>query len=50
MSRRNFSIEFKLKAVEFAEENNNASAARKYEVDPKPIRSWRKQKESLGKV
>ncbi len=45
--RSAFSAAFKLKVVQFAEENNNCAAAREFEVGETNVRNWRKQKADL---
>ena len=45
--KRSFDATFKLKVIEYAEKNSNRAAARKYDVDDKRVREWRKQKNSL---
>ena len=44
---RNFDISFKLKAVEAAEKESKAAAAREFKVDLKRIREWCAQKKRL---
>lgn len=41
-------MSFKLKAIEYAERVSNNAAAKKYKVDVKSIRKWRKNKQSKG--
>ena len=48
--KRSYDAAFKLKVVEFAEGNTNRGAGRKFEVDEKMVRVWRKQKEQLETV
>ncbi|OOZ66168.1 hypothetical protein BOW47_12420, partial [Solemya velum gill symbiont] len=45
--RSSYDAAFKLKAVEFAEENGNRAAGRKFDISEKLVRDWRKQKEEL---
>ena len=45
--RRSFSLKFKLDAVKYAEHVSGEAAAKHYKVDPKRIRSWKKQKSKL---
>ena len=45
--KRSFDSAFKLKVVEFAEKNSNRGAGRKFGVDEKRVREWRKQKPQL---
>ena len=44
---KNFHISFKLKAVEAAEKESKAAAAREFKVDLKRIREWCAQKKRL---
>ena len=48
--KRSFTASFKLKVVEYAEKNSNRGAARKFCVDDKRVREWRKQKNSLAEL
>ena len=48
--KRSYDAAFKLKVIEFAEQNTNRSAARKYGVDEKRVREWKKQKDQLGSL
>ena len=43
----NYTIEFKLKAVNFAETNSIRSAAEKFKVERKRIRNWKQNKAKL---
>lgn len=45
--KRSFSAEFKLEAVNYAEHHSGEAAARKYNVDPRRIREWKKLKQAL---
>ena len=45
--KRSFDSAFKLKVLEFAEKNSNRGAGRKFGVDEKRVREWRKQKPQL---
>lgn len=47
--RRSFTLPVKLEAVKYAEEHSGEAASRKYNVDPKTIRDWRKLKQSYRK-
>ena len=47
---RSFDLEFKLKVLEYAREHTGEAAARKFNVDGKRIREWKKQKDELGKL
>ena len=47
MKLKSYSIEFKLKAIAYAEEKGNHAAGREYKVDRKSIRTWRKSKDKL---
>ena len=43
-----YSLDFKIAAIAYAElHNSNRGAARKFKVEPKRIRDWRKAKESI---
>ena len=48
--KRSFDAAFKLKMIEFAEQNTNRSAARKYDVDEKRVYDWKKQKDQLQRL
>ena len=43
--RRSFDIAFKERVLEYAAEHSGEQAAKQFNVDPKRIRYWRKQKE-----
>ena len=45
--KRSYDAAFKLKVVQYAEDNSNRAAARKHQVDERSVRDWRKQKEQL---
>ena len=45
--KKSFDATFKLKVVDYAMQNTNRSASRKFGVDEKRVREWRKQKEDL---
>lgn len=45
--KRSFDASFKIKVAEFAEKSSNRGAARKFEIDEKRVKEWRKQKQSL---
>ena len=45
--KRNFDAAFKLKVVEYAENHSNTKAGRKFAVDEKSVRYWKKQKADL---
>lgn len=45
---KSYNFEFKLTVVNTAKEAGNRAAARKYNVDEKRVREWRKQEASLG--
>uniref|UniRef100_A0A069DV30 Putative transposase n=1 Tax=Clytia hemisphaerica TaxID=252671 RepID=A0A069DV30_9CNID len=47
MKLKSYSIEFKLKVIEYAEEKGNHAAGREFQVDRKSIRTWRKSKDKL---
>ena len=42
--RRNYTMEFKREAIEYAEKNSNHKAAEKFRVVLKRIREWRQNK------
>ena len=46
--KRRYDAAFKLKVIEFAEQNTNMSAARKYGIDEKLVCEWKKQEDRLG--
>ena len=48
--KRSFDASFKLKVVEFAFKNTNRGAARKFDVDKKQVREWKKQRNSLTEL
>ena len=48
--KRSFEPGFKLKVVECAEKESNGTAARKFGVDEKRVREWRKKKRELGQL
>ena len=41
-------MKFKLSAIKYAEENSGEAAARRFSVDPKGVRDWRKNKTELS--
>jgi len=45
--KRSFDSAFKLKVLEYAEKTSNREAGRKYKVDEKCVRYWKKQKTEL---
>ena len=45
--KRSYDAAFKLKVVAYAEQNSNRGAGRKFSVDERRVREWRKQKEQL---
>ena len=45
--KRSFDAVFKLKVVVYAEKSTNRGAAKKFFVDKKSVREWRKKKDSL---
>ena len=45
--KRSYNAAFKLKVIEFTEQNTNRGAARKYGIDEKRVREWKKQRISL---
>ena len=48
--RQNNDMSFKLEAIEYAERVSNNAAAKKFKVDVKRIREWRKNKQSITKL
>ena len=49
--KRSFDAAFKLQVVEYAEKKNtNRSAGRKFSVDEKRVREWKKQKHDLDNL
>ena len=48
--KKSYDAAFKLKVIEFAEQNTNRGAARKYGIDEKQVREWKKQKDQLGSL
>ena len=44
-TRRNFTISFKVRAVEAAEKTSKSKAARDFNVDVRRVREWCKQKD-----
>lgn len=49
-TRRSYTAGFKVEVLEFAEENGNMAAQRKFGVNEKLVRDWRKQKDALKKT
>ena len=47
-SKRSYDMAFKQKVIAFAEKSSNRGAARKFGVDEKRVREWRKTKESIS--
>ena len=47
---KSYNARFKLRAVEIATKKSKMAASREFGVDPKRIREWCKQKESLMKL
>ena len=48
--RKSYDSAFKLKVVEYAEDNSNRRAAKRYKVDESCVRDWRKKKGQLVTV
>ena len=48
--KRLFDANFKLKVVDYAERITNMSAARKFVIDKKYMRDWRKKKADLQQI
>ncbi|KAJ0055712.1 hypothetical protein NL108_009966 [Boleophthalmus pectinirostris] len=44
---KKYDLKFKLSVVKYAEENSGEAAARRFSVDPKRVRDWRKNKTEL---
>ena len=49
-TRQSYSVEKKLKIVEFAETNGNRAAGREFSFDESMVRKWRKMKNVLNKM
>uniref|UniRef100_A0A1X7TK06 Brinker DNA-binding domain-containing protein n=1 Tax=Amphimedon queenslandica TaxID=400682 RepID=A0A1X7TK06_AMPQE len=47
---KNYSLSFKLKAVEIAQRHSKESAARQCNVNPRRIREWCSQKDKLTEM
>ena len=45
--KRSFDAAFKLRFVKYAEQDTNRGPGRKFGVDEKRVREWRKQKDEL---
>lgn len=45
--RRKFEIKFKEKVLQYAEETSGEEAAKRFDIDPRRIRYWKKQKTEL---
>ncbi|CAJ1082921.1 Pogo transposable element with KRAB domain [Xyrichtys novacula] len=48
--RRKFDVEFKEKVLQYAEEHSGEQAARFFNVDPRRVRYWKKQKGELQRA
>jgi transposase-like protein len=48
--KASYTAEFKLKVIHYADKNGKRAAARKFDVDPKCVRTWCNQKEALQKA
>ena len=48
--KRSHDATFKLKVIEFAEQNTNRGAANRYGIDEKRVREWKKQKGQPGSL
>ena len=44
---RSYDAAFKLQVIDYADHNTNRGAARKYGVDERKVRKWKKQKDQL---
>ena len=47
---KKYDLKFKLSVVKYAEENSGEAAARRFSVDPKRVRDWRKNKTELQRL
>lgn len=47
---KKYDVNFKLNAVRYAEQNSGEAAARKFGVDPKRVRDWKKNKSKLQEL
>ena len=45
-TKKSYDITFKLKVINFAEENNNRDVGRKFNVDESQVRRWRQKKKN----
>ncbi|KAL7382466.1 hypothetical protein ABVT39_022965 [Epinephelus coioides] len=45
-----YDVKFKLSVIKYAEENSEEAAARRFSVDPKRVRDWRKNKTELQRL
>lgn len=50
MNRKSYTVEQKLKIIEYGEENNNRVAARHFKINESTVRSFRRKKEELLKM
>ena len=48
--RRNYTMSFKIEVIGYEEKSNNSDASRKFNVDVRRIREWRKQKCEIQKM
>ena len=48
--RKKYDLTFKLTVVKFAEQNSGEAAARRFSIDPKRVREWRKHKAELQRL
>ena len=48
--RNSYDAKFKLQVIEFAKNNNNCSAARKYGISEKLVRDWKKAEDTLKEI
>jgi len=46
-ARKSYTVQQKLKMIEYAEQNSNREAARKFDLNESTIRCFRRQKETL---
>ena len=45
--RQNYSLEFKIEVIEEAKKSYNTTIARKYNIDEKLVRDWRKNENKI---
>lgn len=47
---RSYTTDLKLEAIEYAQQNGNKAASRKYKVAPKTIRDWKAKKNKFNQL